>query len=136
MIMLPLPGTTWNGTTALEIKDIAPGEAKELVIDLLTGKQKWFSKSHSGERFDNREAESIFDNFIGCLSANSNKELSFFRITPDFLWKTDDSFAPDNDYTRLGYFENSGRDLARAILAYERETDTMELNLLLTNGYG
>jgi hypothetical protein len=135
MIMLQRPGTTWNGRTDLEINKISADKAKDLVVDLLTGERKHFSKSPLGTQLNKTEAEQIVDDFIKYLKTHKNRDLSFYQITPNFLWAVEDCFKSDNDKTRLGYFENDGRDLALGILSYEKEMDTLELNILMTNGY-
>lgn len=134
IIRLLRPGTTWNGKTELEIQSISIDRAKELIIDLLTGAGKHFSGNPSGTQLNVIEAERIVQGFIKYVAAN-NKALTFFQISPDFLWTIDESFNPENDETRLGYFENYDRDLALGILMHGKETGTLELNILLTNGY-
>jgi hypothetical protein len=135
MIMLQRPGTTWNGRVDLDINKISADNAKDLVVDLLTGEMKHFSKSPLGKQLSKTEAEKTFDNFIKYLKTHKNRDLSFYQIKPDFLWTVEDCFKADNDNTRLGYFEKKGRDLVLGILTYEKEMDTLELNILMTNGY-
>jgi hypothetical protein len=135
VIILQCPGTTWNGRTDLEINKISTDKAKELVMDLLTGERIHFSKSPLGTQLNRAEAEKIVDDFIKHLRTHKNKDLSFYQITPNFLWTVEDCFKADNDKTKLGYFENDGRDLALGILTYDKEMDTLELKFLLTNGY-
>lgn len=135
IIRLLYPGTTWNGTTELKIESIATDLAKELIIDLLTGAGKHFSKSPLGKQLNKIEAERIVQDFIECLKLNNSQELTFFQITPDFLWTAEESLSSDHDHPILGYFENDGRDLALGILINGKDSDTLELNILLTNGY-
>ncbi len=135
MIMLQRPGTTWNGNTNLEINRITDDRAKELVVDLLTGERLHFSKSPLGTQLERGEAEKLVDNFTKYLKTHKEREITFYNITPNFLWTVEEYFKPDNDKTRLGYFENNGRDLVLGILTYEKEMDTLELNILMTNGY-
>lgn len=135
VIMLQRPGTTWNGRTDLDINKISVDKAKGLIIDLLTGEKIDFSKSPLGTQLNKTEAEKIVDDFIRHLRTHKNRDLSFYQITPNFLWTVEDCFKSDNDKTKLGYFENDGRDLALGILTYEKEMDTLELNVLMTNGY-
>ena len=134
-IMIQRPGTTWNGRKDLEINKISADKAKELVVDLLTGERKHFSKSPLGTQLERAEAEKMVDNFIKYLKTHEDRELTFYNITPNFLWTIEDCFKPDNDKTRLGYFENNGRDLVLGILTYAKDMDILELNILLTNGY-
>ncbi len=135
VIMLQRPGTTWNGRTDLDINKISAGKARELVIDLLTGERIYFSKSPLGTQLNKTEAEKIVDDFIKYLRTHKNRDLSFYQITPNFLWTVEDCFKGDNDNTKLGYFENNGRDFVLGILTYEKEMDNLELNILMTNGY-
>ena len=135
VILLQRPGTTWNGRTDIEINKISAEKAKELVIDLLTGERIHFSKSPLGTQLNKTEAEKIVDDFIKYLRTHKNRDLSFYQLTPNFLWTVEDCFKADNDKTRLGYFENDGRDFALGLLTYEKEMDTLELNILMTNGY-
>lgn len=135
IIRLLYPGTTWNGTTELKIKSIAPDLAKELIIDLLTGAGKHFGKSLSGKQLNITEAERIVQDFMVCLKLENSRELTFFQIAPDFLWTVEESLREEYNSPVLGYFENCNRDLALAILSKGKDGNTRELNLLLTNGY-
>ena len=133
MIMLPKPGNSWNGNEHLTIEDITEEKAKDLIIDLLTGEQKYFSKSSLGTPLDKHASTIIFDNFIRHIKGSKNREATFYNIKPDFLSTVEDYY--NSDYTKLGYFENSGRDFALGILLYEKDIETFELKILLTNGY-
>ncbi|MCH7399709.1 hypothetical protein MM236_17060 [Belliella sp. DSM 107340] len=135
MIMLQRPGTTWNGRTELEINSISTDNAKELLVDLLTGERIHFSKSPLGTQLDKAEAEKLVDNFVKYIKTHKSRELTFYNIAPNFLWTTEDCFNSDNDNTRLGYFESNGRDLVLGVLSNDMEMNILELNILMTNGY-
>jgi hypothetical protein len=131
--MLQKPGNTWNNNECLTIEEITKAKAKGLVVDLLTGEQKYFSKSSLGTPFDKQTSSLLFDNFVKHISGSKNKSLTFYNITTDFLSTVQEYY--NSDYTKLAYFENSGRDFALGILLYEKEMNTLELKILLTNGY-
>ena len=100
--------------------------AKEVLIDLLTGDQKYFSKSHLGTQIDFKKANQLVNNFFKSLDENGTWET--YNIKPDFLNQVDNYYNTNS--IQLGYFEYNKRDLALAI-KYEDE-----VNILLTNGYG
>jgi len=133
MIMLQKPGNTWNGNEHLTIEEITQDKTKDFIVDLLTGEQKYFSKSSLGTQLDKQTASFVFDNFVKHIKGAKNKQAIFYNIKTDFLWTVEDYYA--SDYTKLGYFENSGRDLALGILLYDKDMETSELKILLTNGY-
>lgn len=76
MIMLQRPGTTWNGRADLDINKISADKAKDLLVDLLTGERKHFSKSTLGTQLNKTEAEKTVTNFITYLK-NSSKQRPF-----------------------------------------------------------
>jgi len=122
---LPKPGNVWNGTSDLKIEALSKQKSFELLLDLLTGGQDYFSKSSLGKQFDEEKGKQIIDDFFKALDENG--EWKVFNIQPDFLNQMDEYYS--TNYIQLGYFENCKRDLALAIM-YEDE-----VNILLTNGY-
>lgn len=132
-LMFPLPGTSWNGNENLLIEELAEHKASEYIIDLLTGGGHFFTRSALGTPFDTSRANRILGDFIEQFKKH---KYSFYRIEPDFLWLADDRFNADNDLTRLGYFENAGRDFALAIFTNDEEGAGAGLRVLLVNGYG
>lgn len=133
-ILLQKPGNTWNNNDKISIEEITIDKAKNYVIDLLTGGQKFFSRSSLGTVISNDVALNIFDKFIKHLQGKKKREITFYNIKPDFL-TTDEEYY-NSDFTKLGYFENSGRDFVLAIVLYDKEMDSLELKILMTNGYG
>jgi hypothetical protein len=123
---LQKPGNVWNGVEELTIDKIDKSLAKEMIIDLLTGEQKYFSRSHLGTHINLKMANELVDKFFKSLDENGTWES--YNIKPDFLNQVDDYY--NTNYIQLGYFENNKRDFALAI-KYEDE-----VNVLLTNGYG
>lgn len=120
------PGNVWNGKEELTIQLISKDEAKNQLLDLLTGGQKIFSRSALGTQLTPEAAKSLIHDFFRALDENGTWEVH--NITPDFLNQIDDYY--NSNYIQLGYFENCQRDLALGI-KYENE-----INILLTNGYG
>jgi len=133
MIILQKPGNTWNENENLTIEKISYEKAKNFIVDLLTGVQTYFTKSSLGTTIDNIYASKIFDNFVAHITGVKKRQATFYNIKPDFLSTIEEYYK--SDHTKLGYFETSGRDFVLAILLYEREMDSMELNILMTNGY-
>ena len=123
---LQKPGNVWNGVEELRIDKIDKSLAKEVLIDLLTGDQKYFSKSHLGTQIDFKKANQLVNNFFKSLDENGTWET--YNIKPDFLNQVDNYY--NTNFIQLGYFEYNKRDLALAI-KYEDE-----VNILLANGYG
>ena len=123
---LQKPGNVWNGVEELRIDKIDKSLAKEVLIDLLTGDQKYFSKSHLGTQIDFKKANQLVNNFFKSLDENGTWET--YNIKPDFLNQADNYH--NTNFIQLGYFEYNKRDLALAI-KYEDE-----VNILLANGYG
>lgn len=122
---LQKPGNVWNGTEKLTIESITKKKARELIFDLLTGEQKYFSKSHLGTQLDKKKAELLLNNFFKALDENG--DWTAYNIKTDFLNQIDDYY--NTNFIQLGYFENDNRDLALGIKYND------ELNILLTNGY-
>ena len=56
---LQKPGNVWNGVEKLRIDKTDKSLAKEFLIDLLTGDQKYFSKSHLGTQIDFKKANQL-----------------------------------------------------------------------------
>lgn len=135
LVCLQRPGTTWNGKSELEISEITFQDARDLVTDLLSGENRFFSRSSLGKPLTATEAGKVFADFIHYLNAENRRQLRFYRLAPDFLWSVEDSYGPEGDHTRLGYFENSGRDFVMGILVSDKSNDSMELYVLMTNGY-
>lgn len=133
LIPIQRPGNTWNGNENLDIKEITIAETEDYLTDLLIGGQKYFSKSALGTTVDIVNAKSIFTNFIKYLTGKQNKKLKFYKIEPNFLTTIEEYYQ--SDCTKIGYFENSGRDFVLGILLYNEEMETSELNILMTNGY-
>ena len=131
--MLQKPGNSWNGNEHLTTEAITEEKAKGFIVDLLTGEQKYFSKSSLGTPLDKQTSSIMFDNFVKHLKGVKNRQATFYNIKPDFLLTAEDYY--NSDYTKLGYFENSGRDFALGILLYEKDMETLELKILLANGY-
>ncbi|WP_070138509.1 hypothetical protein [Crocinitomix algicola] len=123
---LQKPGNVWNGAEELTIDKIDKSLVKEIIIDLLTGEEKCFSRSHLGTQIKFKKANQLVNNFFKALDENGTWEA--YNIKPDFLNQVDDYY--NTNFIQLGYFENNKRDLALAI-KYEDE-----VNILLTNGYG
>jgi hypothetical protein len=133
ILLLQKPGNTWNNNDNISYEEVTIDEAKNFILDLLTGGQKFFSRSSLGTIITKELASTIFDNFVKHLQGHKQREITFYNIKPDFLTTVEDYYK--SDYTKLGYFENSGRDFVLGIVLYEREMDTLELNILMTNGY-
>lgn len=129
------PGTTWNGTTELTVQAIATGLAQELLTDLMTGAGKHFSRSSATTRLNLAAAEKIVQDFINYLSIDKCRELTFFRISPDFLWPIETVLNEEEVSHKLGYFEGYGTDLALGICINGKDSRPMALNILLVNGY-
>ncbi len=122
---LQKPGNVWNGIEKLTIDEIDKFLAREMIIDLLTGEQKYFSRSHLGTQINLNKANELVDNFFKSLDENGAWKI--YNIKPNFLNQVDDYY--NSNFIQLGYFENNKRDIALAI-RYEDE-----VNILLTNGY-
>ncbi|MFK8046537.1 MAG: hypothetical protein AB8B72_13655 [Crocinitomicaceae bacterium] len=123
--VLQTPGNVWNEKENLTMKLITREMTTEFLIDLLTGSEKYFSKSHLGTQYNYDDATNLAYDFLEALNENGKWEA--YNIKPDFLNQIDDFY--NTNYIQLGYFENCGRDLALGIV-YEDE-----INILLVNGY-
>ena len=125
-IFIQRPGNTWNGNENLIFELVAEYKVKELLIDLLTGQQKHFTRTSFGSPIKHEEASSIVDEFISEIKEkDKNRQANNFK--PDFLNRVKDTL--EKDATILSYFEESGRDLALGI----KEGETF--HMILTNGY-
>jgi hypothetical protein len=126
-VLLPKPGNTWNGKEDIRSEKISADQVEALLMDLLTGQKKFFTRSSSGAPLDWEPASLIVEELLEMLTAN-DPDWTAYRIEPNFLNQVDDYY--DSGYIKLGYFEGSGRDLALGFLL-----DT-SFYVLLTNGYG
>ena len=124
--LIQCPGNTWNGIENIDYKEISKDYLSEHLIDILTGEEKFYSKSGLGTQLKNNEAKKIVNNLLKILSVE-DASWKAFLIKPNFLNSVDDYF--DSGSIKLGYFENCGRDMALGFLIND------ELNVLLTNGY-
>ena len=125
-VLIQRPGNTWNGNEEIKIEAIPKKMIAEHLTDILTGQQKYYSKSSLGTQLSFEEANSITSELLSMLST-TDKIWKGFLIKPDFLNPVDEYF--ESGYIKLGYFENCGRDMAMAFLVNKH------LYLLLTNGY-
>lgn len=126
-VVLPKPGNVWNGRDHLHIQPIPADRVEALLMDLLTGQKRFFTRSTSGSPLDWENASSLVEGLLEML-ANNDPDWTAFQIEPNFLNTVDDQY--NSDWIRLGYFEGRGRDLA---LVFRVDG---ELYMLLTNGYG
>ncbi|MEM6397168.1 MAG: hypothetical protein AAF741_12535 [Bacteroidota bacterium] len=125
-ILKPKPGNVWNGKEVLKMSSLAKIEAKNLLNDILTNGQKYFSKSSLGTALDQEEASKIIDAFFTSLDRVGT--WIAVNIKPNFLNTTED--YENSNHTILGYFENSQRDFALGFVFKNH------MNILLVNGYG
>lgn len=126
-VLLPKPGNTWNGNEDIRSEKITADQVEALLMDLLTGQKKFFTKSSSGAPLDWESASLIVEELLEMLTAN-DPNWTAFRIEPNFLNQVDDYY--DSAYIKLAYFEGRGRDLALVFLIDDA------FYVLLTNGYG
>lgn len=123
-IFLQKPGNVWNGNEKLTIEVVSRKMTEDLLIDMLTGKQKFFSKSSLGTLLSYSEAKNIVDAFFKALTSFGN--WNTYNIQPNFLNTIQDYYT--SNYIKLGYFESYNRDLA-LLFKYDDE-----VNILLING--
>ncbi|WP_271766710.1 hypothetical protein [Aquimarina algiphila] len=123
-VFIQKPGNVWNGNEMLNIEVISKKMVEDLLMDMLTGKQKYFSKSYLGTPFCNDEAKSIVHHFFKVLNDFGN--WTSYNILPNFLNTIDDYYT--SNHIKLGYFERCNKDLV-LIFKY-----THEVNILLING--
>lgn len=126
-VLLPKPGNTWNGTETISSQALAADEVEALLMDLLTGQKKYFTKSTAGSTLDWESASILVEEALEMLRL-TDPDWRAYRIATNFLNEVDDYY--DSGYIKLGYFEGRGRDLALAFLLDD------SLYILLTNGYG
>ncbi|WP_434353841.1 hypothetical protein VH441_02095 [Psychrobacter sp. HD31] len=124
-IVLQKPGNLWNGVEQLTIDEIGKSLARDMLIDLLTGKQDFFSASTLGTQINTNKANELIANLFEILDEKGDWKA--YNIEPDFLYQVE-SYNNTNPHLP-GYFENDGRDLALAI-KYDAE-----VHILLTCGY-
>jgi len=125
-VFIQRPGNIWNGTEEIKFEEVSKITLIDHLIDLLTGKTKYYSKSSLGTPLNDEEANALVSELLEMLSA-ADQNWRAFLITPDFLNQVADDY--DSGYIQIGYFENCGRDMAMAFLVDEH------LYILLTNGY-
>jgi len=129
ILILPKPGNTWNGNTDLSFKQITIEEAKSYIVDLLTNEGRFFSKNIYSKGFSADLASDIFNNFVEELKRNQQQEIIFYNIEPNFLSTIEEYH--ESDSTKLGYFEDCGRDFVLGIF----NPHSTQFNLLMLNGY-
>lgn len=125
-IFVQKPGNTWNGNTDLKFELVLEDKVRELLIDLLTGQQKHFTRTSFGSLIELEKANSIVDEFLNELT-EKDKNWKAYNFKPNFLNRVNDTL--EKDATILSYFEESGRDLALGIKEGEL------FHMILTNGY-
>lgn len=125
-VLIQKPGNTWNGNEKIKLDKISQTTITDHLVDILTGKTKYYSKSSLGTQLKEDEAKNLILELIIMLSS-VDKNWRGFLIKPDFLNLVDEYY--NSGYIQLGYFENCGRDMAIAFLVDE------QLHILLTNGY-
>lgn len=126
-VVLPRPGNTWSGQESINAQPIERDQVEALLMDLLTGQKKFFSKSTSGTPLEWEPAADLVEALLEMLS-KEDPDWTAHRIDPDFLNLMNVYY--DSGYVKLGYFEGRGRDLALAVKA------DGSLYIILTNGYG
>jgi hypothetical protein len=125
-VFIPRPGNVWNGKLSLTSEKISLHTAKELLSDLLSGSQRYFSVSALCAPLEPTEAEEVIGGLLGLVKRNA-REAEIYNIEPAFLRTIREYY--ESEMTLPGYFQEGGRDLA---LAFKTED---ELSILLTNGY-
>ena len=125
-VLIQRPGNTWNGKEEIKYEEISKSTVADHLMDILTGKTRYYSRSSLGTPLSEQEANLLISELVEMLSS-IDKNWKAFLITPDFLNQVDSYY--DSNYIQLGYFENCGRDMTIAFLVDE------QLYILLTNGY-
>ncbi|WPP47974.1 hypothetical protein [Catalinimonas niigatensis] len=125
-IFVQKPGNTWNGNTDLKFELVSEDKVRELLIDLLTGQQKHYSRTSFCSPIKLEKANLIIDEFLREIK-KKDENWKAYNFEPNFLNRVKDTL--EVDATILSYFEESGRDLALGI----KEGETF--HMILTNGY-
>lgn len=123
-------GTTYNGERNLVINAISEADARQYLIDLLTGNGKYFSNKNRGKLISLEEAEILTNHFFRFFEPSKEKVL-FYQVSPNFLWKVNEI---DESLAQLGFFEGHHKDFV--LIIQNTKKQKINLHILLTNGFG
>lgn len=125
-------GTTYNGESNLILNPITKADAKQYLIELLTGIGQHFSKSIYGKFVSFQEAEILINNVFQYFNP-SKEDMLFYQVSPNFLWKVND-IHDDARLAQLGFFEGHHKDFV--LIIQSTKSQKINLHILLTNGFG